>query len=427
MKKIWFKKLLIISIFAVTILWIPFFSEASSKYINFIPSKNIFLFVTLVLWVFFWIMYISQNWLHRKIKPIDLKKSPVNKYPIIIQYEPPKWINSAEAWLLFNCRVDPVDLTSLFYQWVTNKLIRIDYSRDISDQTKIKNITLVKMGDIPESYPYYERDLFDNIFRWDKKTKFIDENTDLSKVITLEWLEDFWLRKHWLYRRKNLSFWWIMLSLIFFALIVLCFYYFKWLWIFPLVLFVPLFFGIIFKQNEKIRLTEDWEKITAHIMWYAKFIEKCDKNVLEKFLKEDPLFVDKTLPYAVAFGLESQFIEKVTPLLKDIEQSWLFEKNYPKFPVLDTVSLIRISLSKIWSASANVLLNNSHNLYKRWNYTNTQWTSSRSQWSQNKISRDYGKITYDKSLGFKIWSILLKWWKLFKKWWGGWWWGGKSW
>jgi len=80
---------------------------------------------------------------------------------------------------------------------------------------------------------------------------------------------------------------------------------------------------------------------------YAKFIEKCDKNVLENLLKEDPLFVDKTLPYAVAFGLETQFIEKVTPLLKDIEQSWLFQKNYPKFPVLDTVSLLRMSLSKI--------------------------------------------------------------------------------
>jgi hypothetical protein len=36
-------------------------------------------------------------------------------------------------------------------------------------------------------------------------------------------------------------------------------------------------------------------------MGYAKFIEKCDKNVLEIFLKEDPLFIDKTLPYAVAF------------------------------------------------------------------------------------------------------------------------------
>jgi hypothetical protein len=40
-------------------------------------------------------------------------------------------------------------------------------------------------------------------------------------------------------------------------------------------------------------------------------------------LEKDPLFIDKTLPYAVAFGMEIQFLNKVTPLLKDIEQTWL--------------------------------------------------------------------------------------------------------
>ena len=426
MNKIWFKKLLITSIFTIVILWIPFYSEASSKFINFTPSKNIFVSLLLILSIIFWAMYISQNWLHKKIKPVNLTKPSVNKYPIIVQYEPPKWINSAEAGLLFNCRVDPIDLTSLFYQWVTNKLIHINYNRDTSDQTKIKNITLVKMRDIPETCPYYERDLFNNIFKWDKKTKFIDDNTDLSKAVTLEWLEDFWLHKHWIYRWKDLSFWGIILSLFFIALIVLCLYYFKRLWILSLIIFVPLFCGILFKQNNKIRLTEEWEKITAHIMWYAQFIEKCDKNILEKFLKEDPLFIDKTLPYAIAFGFETQFLEKVTPLLKDIEQSWLNTKEYPSIPVIDTVSLIKMSLSKIRDNGA-ILNNGVHYLYSWSNYGKSWSNYSKSQWNQNKISRDYGKISYDKSLWFKIGSILLKWWKLFKKWWWGWWWGWKSW
>jgi hypothetical protein len=40
-------------------------------------------------------------------------------------------------------------------------------------------------------------------------------------------------------------------------------------------------------------------------------------------LKEDPSFVDKTLPYAVAFGMESLFLKKITPLVGDMEKSWL--------------------------------------------------------------------------------------------------------
>ena len=218
MKKIWFRKSLITSIFTVIVLWIPFYSEASSKYIDFISTKNIFLFLFLLFAIFFWMMYISQHWLHKKIKPIDLKRAPTNDYPIIVEYEPPKWINSAEAGLLFNCRVDPVDLTSLFYQWVNDKLININYNRDPSDPQKIKDITLVKIRDIPETYPYYEKDLFNNIFKWDKRTKFIDKNTNLSKAVNLEWLEDFWLHKHWLHRGKNLSFRWVVLSIIFLLL-----------------------------------------------------------------------------------------------------------------------------------------------------------------------------------------------------------------
>lgn len=424
MKRIWFKKSLITSIFVIVVLWIPFYSEASNKYINFISSKIFFIFMVLLLGVFFWIMYVSKNRLHKKIKPINLTHSSTKKYPIIIQYAPPKWINSAEAGLLFNCRVDPIDLTSLFYQRVSDKLIRITYNADVSDSMRIKNITLVKMRDIPETYPYYEKDLFNNIFKWDKKTKFIDENTDLSKDINLEWLEDLWLRRHWLCRKGNLSFWWFITLLIFIALIVLCFYYFKWLWILASILFVPLFCGIIFKQNNKIRLTEEGEKITSHIIWYAMFIEKCDKNALEKFLEEDPLFVDKTLPYAVAFGLETQFLEKATPLLKDIEQTWLFKKNYPHFPVLDTVSLIKMSLSKIWN-NWKVLQYGAHHLSRWTNYGKSRWNYKNPQKNRDKNSRDFGKITYGKSLGFKIWSILLEWWKLFKKW-GGWW-SWKSW
>ena len=47
------------------------------------------------------------------------------KYPIIVQYAPPKWINPAEAWLLYNLSVEPTDLTSLIYQWKFEKLIDI--------------------------------------------------------------------------------------------------------------------------------------------------------------------------------------------------------------------------------------------------------------------------------------------------------------
>jgi hypothetical protein len=81
--------------------------------------------------------------------------------------------------------VDPVDMTSLFYQWAKDKLIKINYDVEGTSSNKIKSVTFVKLNDIPETYPYYERELFYGIFR-NKDSKYINESTDLSKIVSLE-------------------------------------------------------------------------------------------------------------------------------------------------------------------------------------------------------------------------------------------------
>jgi hypothetical protein len=42
-------------------------------------------------------------------------------------------------------------------------------------------------------------------------------------------------------------------------------------------------------------------------------LEKVDKKKIEELTKQDPLFVEKSLPYAVVFGIETEFIKKITP------------------------------------------------------------------------------------------------------------------
>ena len=86
---------------------------------------------------------------------------------------------------MFNCRVDPVDMTSLFYQWVNDKIIEIKCGVDKTDSKKINSITFVKLKDIPEDYPYYEKELFYNLFK-NKDSKYVTENSDLSRVVSLE-------------------------------------------------------------------------------------------------------------------------------------------------------------------------------------------------------------------------------------------------
>ncbi len=388
------------------------------KHISFnSTTKALFLVFWVIIFLFI-LMYISNNFLNKKIKPIKW-----GIYPMMVEYAPPKWINSAEAWLLFNCRVDPVDMTSLFYQWVNNGLMRINYDKYNTgpNSKKIKSVTLIKIKDIPESYPYYERDLFNGIFKEGKKSVYIDKNTNLSKILSILWLEHFWFKKHWLCRRKISTILWIIFLSLAAALLVLWIYYFKKLWILFFVLlvlflvfFLPLFSGVAFKQDDKIRLTKEWKKIANCVIWYAEFIKKCDENVLKMLLEEDPLYIDKTLPYAVAFGMETEFIKKVTPLLKDIEKTWLKWNSDIMFPVLDTISFMK---KIVFNSKQNKALLNLgiRSLYWLWN--NKKSNSSYSGWN----------FHYSDLKWFDIWSVFSWWWKLFKKWWWGWWWGSKSW
>lgn len=71
------------------------------------------------------IVWFAFNFIVKKLKnrSVWLWYKYKKKYPIIIQYMPPKWINAAEAWLLYNLKVEPTDLTSLIYQWKFEWLI----------------------------------------------------------------------------------------------------------------------------------------------------------------------------------------------------------------------------------------------------------------------------------------------------------------
>jgi hypothetical protein len=47
-------------------------------------------------------------------------------------------------------------------------------------------------------------------------------------------------------------------------------------------------------------------------------LQKCDENQIRTQLKEDPLFIDKALPYATVFGIESDLIKKISPIMNEL-------------------------------------------------------------------------------------------------------------
>ena len=157
--------------------------------------------------------------------------------------------------------------------------------------------------------------------------------------------------------------------------------------IFTIILILLAFLAIVIEVWD-LQETNKWAKLISHILWYKEFIRACDENKLRLFLKEDPAFFDKTLPYAIVFGLESELINKITPIMQEMNiKSGRYTWN-------------------IWELSSFT-----SNISSAWTYHST--SSSHSSYSSDSW--------WDSGSSFS-WG-----WGWFSSWWGGGWWGWRSW
>ena len=355
--------------------------------------EKAFLCIVWVLIFSFLIRFIS-NLLRKRIAPVKIWKKFGINYPIIVQYTPPKWINSSEAWLIFNCRVDPIDMTSLFYQWKNDKIIAINCVKKSPSSNDIQRVIITKLKDIPDESQMYEKDFFNTIFR-KQDTVILDKNTKLNFLSSLYALEDYGIRKKWLCRRKKTSFLWYLLFILLTLCLIPLFQHFGWIWVLIWIFVVPMIYGISINNDYKIKLTDEWAKLASYIIWYAKFIKECDENQLRLFLEQDPLYVDKILPYAVAFGLEAELLSKATPLMKELEKNWI---TWNLIDIWNMINFMKTSVIFMHPKSSAII------------------PLSLLTWVLSGVS-------FDSDGWFSSWSSFWGWFS--SGWWGGWW-GSRS-
>ena len=158
-----------------------------------------------------------------------------------------------------------------------------------------------------------------------------------------------------------------------------------WLFKFGIVLWLCciIISFLIILSRKNFKETEEWEKLISQILWYKEFLTTCDENKLRLFLKEDPLYFDKTLPYAIVFWLETELINKITPIMEEMN----IKSNLYGWDVATITSTITTLSSFISSSESS--------------YSSSSWFSS--------------------------WSSFDSWWSDFDSWWGWWWWGWSSW
>ncbi len=77
--------------------------------------------------------------------------------------------------------------------------------------------------------------------------------------------------------------------------------------------------GRVFK---KYTLTEKGEQLFEEMRGWKEYLQKVERPVIEQELKNDPDFINKILPWAVLFGIETKLLAIIGDLVQDAAQWW---------------------------------------------------------------------------------------------------------
>lgn len=262
-----------------------------------------------------------------------LIKSRMNR-KCVIQYDAPKWVDAPEAGVLIDEKIDGKDLTSLIYMRAIKHYIKI-----FAEEENPKKFYIKKLKDLPENSKKYQLNLFNSLFKSGDEFHF-DEHpgtfTDYLRTASDElesyidsqgWYKWWFSNMIWAFFKKQTA------SIIILVVVWLLIAYFSIVtilsnhlifvsnWVKFLFAAVLIFIIFCYRNYEQEVNTKKWQEVRDHCVWYKDFLVKVDKTKLETLMKQDPLYLEKVLPYAVVFGIYSQFIKKITPELLE-EMDW---------------------------------------------------------------------------------------------------------
>lgn len=271
-------------------------------------------------------------------KKLKIRRKRIWKYPIIIQFTPPEWLSVNEISYIYDMKHFKSNIICLFYKRAYEKRISMTFKKwNILTFDKVEiNI----MNDSLEDMPIDEVQQRKLIFNENK-------SITLPNVYMLRKISDINIyTAHTCYEKKLIKKWisitvtpkaiervfvtlWII-SIIFLILYSYVYPNFSGRTMIPIITFAifMIFWADETKYIKKTKFThytlsEKWKKILAEIYWYKYFLESCDEKKIRTFLKEDPNYLDKIMPYAITMWVESEIIKKVAPKIFDwTENNW---------------------------------------------------------------------------------------------------------
>ncbi|KAA9036330.1 DUF2207 domain-containing protein [Ginsengibacter hankyongi] len=235
------------------------------------------------------------------------------------EFYPPENISPSVSGYVIDEKLDRRDLTALVPYWGAGGYLKINELEESSlfGLLKHKEYEFIKVKELPANVLTFEKTLFDGIFASGDTVKL----SDLKDVLYITMnkakrqledevdKDDFYVK----YSRGLKAFFSLMGIVVFiFSIIKLVSDWQEKLWLgvgliaSGIIIFV---FGLFMSKKTK-KGTDLYKKLLG----FREFIKSVEKDRLQEFLKQDPNYFDKVLPYAIVFDMADKWKDKLAGL-----------------------------------------------------------------------------------------------------------------
>lgn len=281
--------------------------------------------ISIIFWVFLLI------WVYAIVNRSRKKRKSVRN---LVYFAPPKSYSAAEVATLDvwwpTGRVFP----SMLYDWVAKGNVKLGkdkkgeyYFEKISNSPLLDSDIRLVYGD----YASYNRDPEHDFWQlcfWRRNIVYLKNISRLPDLDRLPWDFFYGMERECLdwnaYTRGKKHIFSRNWAYIFFSSVMFFAFFLSFLfqWIFAFLLWVACMIRIFSLYVDSKRgskyyyLNDKGVQLLEEVRGFKKYLLAVDENKVKVLLKEDPLYFEKTLPYAVAYGIGDVWVGKFFKYLK---------------------------------------------------------------------------------------------------------------
>lgn len=230
----------------------------------------------------------------------------------VTSYYPPKGIDPAMAGFLIDDSADSHDLVALIPKWGQEGIIRME---EIPKKGWFgsSDLRLFKLKEVAQNAPKYETEMFNGLFKGNQNEILISTLKESFYTTMNNSKEELKIDAKPFYEKKprKIQLLTSLGVLVGIGLVALFFYIFG-----PIAAVVVGISGAIFwalTLNLK-KKNPQGDMILSELKGFKQFIKLAETNRIKALIQEDPNYFEKTMSYALAFGLLKQWAGKFEAL-----------------------------------------------------------------------------------------------------------------